>query len=111
MMVDPSMLEAFVRSNLKVSAKRTMVVLELLKVKLINAKDLKKKLKVPDFPDSPEMGSHKVTLGQKFTSNKEISNRLGRKATDASRLASVTPASSRRPSTLRRGMGKWWRWK
>ena len=43
MTVDPSMLEAFVRSNLNVSAKRTMVVLELLKVKLINAKDLKKK--------------------------------------------------------------------
>ena len=63
MTVDPSILEAFVRSNLNVSAKRTMVVLELLKVKLINAKDLKKKLKVPDFPDSPEMGSHKVTLG------------------------------------------------
>ena len=63
MMVDLSMLEAFVRSNLNVSAKRTMVVLEPLKVKLINAKDLKKKLKAPDFPDSPEMGSHKVTLG------------------------------------------------
>ena len=59
MVVDPSMLEAFVRSHLNVHAPRTMVVLEPLKVN-IKSGDFNRKFSVPDFPESPDKGSHEI---------------------------------------------------
>jgi len=57
--VDPIMIEAAVRDHLNVSAPRTMVVLEPLKVRIIN-QDGVKELAVPDFPSDREKGSHNV---------------------------------------------------
>ena len=62
MTIDPSMLEAFVRSNLNLTAPRTMVVLEPLKVNIRNFAFLNKIIAVPDFPDNPEKGSHNITF-------------------------------------------------
>lgn len=61
MTIDPSMLEAVVRSTLNLTAPRTMVVLEPLKVNIVNLKK-NQKITVPDFPDNPDKGSHEVTL-------------------------------------------------
>ena len=58
MTIDPSMIEAFVRSHLNVSAPRTMVVLEPLKVNIRNFAFLNKPISIPDFPDNPDKGSH-----------------------------------------------------
>ena len=62
MTIDPSMLEAFVRNNLNLTAPRTMVVLEPLKVNIRNFAFLNKMISVPDFPDNPEKGSHEITF-------------------------------------------------
>jgi len=63
--VDPSMLEAVVRDHLNVSAKRSMVVTQPLKVTVVG--DLKTRtISVPDFPNEPEKGDHKVTLESTF---------------------------------------------
>lgn len=65
MVVDPSMLEAVVRGHLNLSAPRTMVVLEPLKVNIVNlAKNVFYEISVPDFPEFPERGSHNITFGQ-----------------------------------------------
>ena len=56
------MLEAFVRSNLNLTAPRTMVVLEPLKVNIRNFAFLNKIISVPDFPDNPEKGCHNITF-------------------------------------------------
>ena len=67
MVVDPAMLDAFVRNHLNVHAPRTMVVLEPLKVNLVNlTKGLNYEIEVPDFPDNPEKGSHVVTFGSEI---------------------------------------------
>lgn len=64
MVVDPAMLEAVVRSHLNLSAPRTMVVLEPLKINLVNMVDqVEYDLEVPDFPDSPEKGKHRINFG------------------------------------------------
>ena len=64
MVVDPSMLEAVVRSHLNLSAPRTMVVLEPLKVNIVNlVKNVFYDISVPDFPDFPERGSHNIAFG------------------------------------------------
>jgi len=63
--VDPSMLEAVVRDHLNVGAKRSMVVTQPLKVTVVG--DLKTRtISVPDFPNEPEKGDHKVTLESTF---------------------------------------------
>ena len=62
MTVDPAMLEAVVRDHLNVSAPRTMVVLEPLKVTLLGC-DRTGPITVPDFPNEPERGSHTVQFG------------------------------------------------
>lgn len=62
MTIDPSMIEAFVRNNLNLSAPRTMVVLEPLKVNIRNFALLNKIISIPDFPDNPEKGSHNITF-------------------------------------------------
>jgi len=60
--VDPTMLEAFVREELNLNAKRVMAVIEPIKVKIMNLPDDKKnfELEVPDFPANPERGTHKI---------------------------------------------------
>ena len=64
MVVDPSMLEAVVRSHLNLSAPRTMVVLEPLKVNIVNlVKNVFYEISVPDFPEFPERGSHSIAFG------------------------------------------------
>lgn len=57
--VDPMMLEAVVRDHLNLSAPRTMVVLDPLKVTIINL-DKVENVEIPDFPTEPEKGSHKI---------------------------------------------------
>ena len=54
--VDPSMLEAFVRDELNLNAKRVMAVLEPIKIKILNLPEDKKgiKIDVADFPNQPE---------------------------------------------------------
>ncbi|EDW84850.1 uncharacterized protein Dwil_GK14344 [Drosophila willistoni] len=61
--VDPAMLEAAVRDVLNVTAPRRLVVLEPLKVTISNfpyAAPLA--LDVPDFPQNPQQGNHKIVL-------------------------------------------------
>lgn len=59
------MLEAEIRNHLNISAPRTMVVLEPLKVNITNfVAGMSYEIEVPDFPDNPEKGSHKITFGQ-----------------------------------------------
>lgn len=63
MTIDPSMIEAAVRSHLNLTAPRTMVVLEPLKINIKNLPNEKSStISVPDFPDSPEKSSHNITL-------------------------------------------------
>ena len=59
--VDPAMLEAVVRDSLNVSAKRTMVVTQPLKVTVVGGLS-HREISVPDFPNEPEKGEHKITL-------------------------------------------------
>jgi glutaminyl-tRNA synthetase len=64
MVVDPSMLESVVRNHLNVSAKRTMVVLEPIKVNITNlVKGVYYGLDVPDLPENPEKGCHNIAFG------------------------------------------------
>ncbi len=59
--VDPQMLEASVRDVLNLTAPRKLVVLEPLKVTIKNFPESKAiKIKVPDFPNDPEKGSHEI---------------------------------------------------
>jgi glutaminyl-tRNA synthetase len=61
--VDPSMLEACVRDILNLTAPRVLVVLEPLKVTLLDIPtDYPKELEVPNFPNAPEKGNHKVSM-------------------------------------------------
>lgn len=60
--VDPGMLEAVVRDHLNLSAPRTMVVLEPLKLTLLGC-ERTEPITVPDFPNEPERGSHSVQFG------------------------------------------------
>ena len=61
--VDPQMLEAVVKDTLNLTAPRTMVVLEPLKVTILNfPADTPTTLEVPDFPTEPQKGSHKIAL-------------------------------------------------
>jgi len=59
--VDPTMLEAVVRDNLNINAKRTMVVTQPLKVTVVGGL-ARREISVPDFPTEPEKGEHKITL-------------------------------------------------
>ncbi|XP_049960413.1 probable glutamine--tRNA ligase [Schistocerca serialis cubense] len=59
--VDPQMLEACVRDSLNTTAPRAMVVLEPLKVKILNFPYSEStQVKVPNFPSEPDRGSHFV---------------------------------------------------
>jgi len=63
--VDPAMLEAVVRDQLNITAPRTMVVTQPLKVTVVSGA-VKKKITVPDFPSEPEKGEHEVTFQSPF---------------------------------------------
>ena len=56
------MIEAFVRNHLNLSAPRTMVVLEPLKVNIRNFAFLNQNIEVPDFPDNPDKSKHNITF-------------------------------------------------
>lgn len=61
--VDPAMLEAAVRDVLNVTAPRRLVVLEPLKITISNYPHAGPvELQVPNFPQNPEQGTHKITL-------------------------------------------------
>lgn len=61
--VDPSMLEAAVRDVLNVTAPRRLVVLQPLKVTISNYPNAGPvELQVPNFPQNPSLGLHKITL-------------------------------------------------
>ncbi|KAH8382986.1 hypothetical protein KR009_006156 [Drosophila setifemur] len=61
--VDPAALEAAVRDVLNLTAPRRLVVLEPLKVTIKNfPHKAPVQLDVPDFPQNPQQGSHKITL-------------------------------------------------
>lgn len=61
--VDPSMLDAAVRDVLNITAARRLVVLEPLKVTITNfPSDNPLLVEVPNFPQNPEKGSHKVVF-------------------------------------------------
>lgn len=59
--VSYQLLESFARKDLNATAKRTMAILEPLKVTLVNFTE-QQILNVPDFPQEPERGVHSVTL-------------------------------------------------
>jgi len=63
--VDPGMLEAVVRDHLNLSAKRSMVITQPLKVTVVGGMP-RREFKVPDFPNEPEKGEHAVTLESPF---------------------------------------------
>jgi len=63
--VDPAMLEAVVRDTLNTTAKRSMVVTQPLRVRVVGEM-ARKNIKVPDFPSEPEKGEHNVTLDKEF---------------------------------------------
>ncbi|XP_018321303.1 probable glutamine--tRNA ligase [Agrilus planipennis] len=59
--VDPSMLDAFVRDHLNVTAPRRMVVLEPLQLEIENyPHEGPVEVSVPNFPAKPDLGSHQV---------------------------------------------------
>lgn len=64
--IDPSYLEAFVRDELNANAKRTMAVLEPIKVRILNLPADKKdiKLEIADFPNAPERGMHEISFDE-----------------------------------------------
>ncbi|KAM8706775.1 hypothetical protein ACLKA7_010956 [Drosophila subpalustris] len=63
MSVDPAMLEASVRDVLNVTAPRRLIVLQPLKVTISNFPHKGPvELQVPNFPQNPELGTHKITL-------------------------------------------------
>lgn len=63
--VDPSALEACVRDVLNVTAPRVLVVLEPLKVTIVNfPHEAPLAISVPDFPNNPQNGSHNIWLAK-----------------------------------------------
>ncbi|VVC36997.1 Hypothetical protein CINCED_3A023917 [Cinara cedri] len=62
--VDPQMLESEVQDYLNLTAQRTMVTLEPLKIVITNFEELNKQklLSVPDFPSDPDKGWHDVNF-------------------------------------------------
>ena len=80
MVIDPSVLEAVVRSTLNTTAPRTMVVLNPLKVNLkTDVSQKKRSISVPDFPDAPDKGSHSIGFDQVIFIEKEDFMEVGDK--------------------------------
>ncbi|KDR12338.1 probable glutamine--tRNA ligase [Zootermopsis nevadensis] len=84
--VDPQMLEAFVRDFLNTTAPRAMVVLEPLKVKIVNFPLPKTAdIQVPNFPNDPQQGFHFVPFDRELyierTDFKEVGDKGYRRLT------------------------------
>jgi len=79
MVLDPSVLEAEVRSYLNASAPRSMVVLRPLKVNIKKGGITKRKLSIPDFPDNPEKGSHEIAFSDSVFIEKDDFMEVGEK--------------------------------
>ena len=80
MVIDPSVLEAVVRSTLNTTAPRTMVVLNPLKVNLKRSGAFaKRNISVPDFPDAPEKGSHLIGFDEVIFIEKDDFMEVGEK--------------------------------
>ncbi|XP_033606818.1 probable glutamine--tRNA ligase [Cryptotermes secundus] len=84
--VDPQMLEAFVRDILNTTAQRAMVVLEPLKVKIVNFPLPKTTdIQVPNFPSDPQQGFHFVPFSEELyierTDFKEVGDKGYRRLT------------------------------
>ena len=61
--VDPGTLEAAVRDVLNITAPRHMVVLDPIKLSIVNySQDTPITLTVPDFPNEPEKGQHTIVF-------------------------------------------------
>jgi glutaminyl-tRNA synthetase len=63
--VSYQLLESFARKDLNSTAKRTMAVLDPLKVTLVNFTETQR-LSVPYFPNEPEKGAHEITISSVF---------------------------------------------
>jgi len=63
--VDPMMLDAVVRDHLNLSAPRTMVVLDPVKVTIVNL-DIEQDISIPDFPSEPDRGSHNIKFSKQI---------------------------------------------
>ena len=63
--VDPGMLEAVVRDSLNLTARRTMVVTQPLKVTVVGGLE-RRNITVPDFPTEPDKGDHQIVLESPF---------------------------------------------
>lgn len=63
--VSYQLLESFARKDLNSTAKRTMAVLDPLKVTLVNFTETQR-LSVPYFPNEPEKGVHEITISSVF---------------------------------------------
>ena len=63
--VDPSMLEAVVRDNHNITSRRDVVVSQPLKVTVVGGLE-KRDIAVPDFPNEPDKGTHKISLESPF---------------------------------------------
>lgn len=65
--VDPQMLEAHVRDYLNATAPRAMVVLEPLKITIVNFPFSKTSyIDVPSFPSDPKLGSHSIPFAKEL---------------------------------------------
>lgn len=60
--MEPEMLEACVRDRLNITAPRTMVVLDPIKVVLNGYTPLSDTLEVPDFPSASDGAKHRVAF-------------------------------------------------
>ncbi len=80
MTVDPSMLEAVVRNHLNTSAPRHMVVLDPIKINIVNlVKGISYTIDVADFPNDPKRGSHSVTFGHTIYIERSDFKEIGEK--------------------------------
>ena len=105
--VDPGMLEAVVRDNLNITARRDVVVTQPLKVTEVGRRE-KRGITVPDFPNKPDKGNTRSVFNLHFTLSEATAKRrwsLGLGISDCvlDRLsASAMLASSSNWRTLKR---------
>merc|ERR1719430_717082 len=60
------MIEAVVRDHLNISARRSMVVTQPIKVTVVGEGGKSRRMKIPDFPNEPERGEHEVIFESPF---------------------------------------------
>lgn len=91
--LDPSMLDACTRDVLNVTAPRAMAVLDPIKVEIINMKDETINVDVPNIPNDPELGNHKVPFNKIIYIEREDFRETASK--DYKRLAANQPVGLR----------------